>query len=153
IHTLIADSGNTRVIELVDKVNYQAGSYGPDAFATIAGQIGADQQVVCWQHVLVWTSQTNAQGLRLRYRTAQRVYATDESGRPIASGGVSPNTYPRPVMDVPPFLPKEPYESRTMAVVNNARIFYVTNQQDPRYGDTTRNKPQVLPGGDTIVFL
>src|SRR5207248_1813855 len=76
IHTLIADSGNTRVIELVDKVNYRAGNYGPDAFATIAGQVGADDQAVRWQHVLVWTSQTNAQGLRLRYRTAQRVYAT-----------------------------------------------------------------------------
>jgi hypothetical protein len=153
IHTLIADSGNTRVIELVDKVRFQQGSYGSDSFAQIAGQIGADTQPVRWHHVLVWTSQTNAQGLRLRYRTAQRVYATDENGQPVLSGGVPANTYPRPVMNYPPFLPMEPYESRTMAVVSNARLFYVANPQDPRYGDTNRNKPQVLPGGDTIVFL
>src|SRR5207249_2671648 len=68
IHTLVADSGNTRVIEIVDKIRYQQGNYSPDSFVTLP-QRDAQGQPVRWHHVLVWTSQTNAQGLKFRYRT------------------------------------------------------------------------------------
>jgi hypothetical protein len=153
IHTLVADAGNTRVIEIVDKVRFQNGDFGPNTYATIQGQVDAQNEPIRWHHVLVWTSQTNAQGLRLRYRTAQRVYAAKPNGDLIPNPGVSPNQYPRRVMDRPPYLPMEPYESRTMAVVSGSKVFYVENQQDARYGDTLRNLPQALPGGDSIVFL
>src|SRR5207249_6968972 len=152
IHTLVADSGNTRVIEIVDKIRYQQGNYSPDSFVTLP-QRDAQGQPVRWHHVLVWTSQTNAQGLKFRYRTAQRLYRMDPNGRLVPNRGSSANQYPRPVMGAAPWLPMEPYESLTMATVSNARVFYVEDTKDPRYGDTQRNMPQSLPGGDSIVFL
>jgi hypothetical protein len=56
-------------------------------------------------------------------------------------------------MGAPPYLPMEPYESLTMATISNARVFYAENPQDPHFGDTQRNIPQALMGGDSIVFL
>jgi hypothetical protein len=155
IHTLVADSGNTRVIEIVDKILYQQGIFNPNSFVQIAGQIDTqpNPQPVRWHHVLVWTSQTNAQGLHFRYRTAQRVYRTDAVGNLAPNAGVPANTYPRPVMGVAPFLPMEPYEALTMATISNARVFYATDPKDQHYGDTQRNIPQSLPGGDSILFL
>jgi hypothetical protein len=160
IHTLVADAGNTRVIEIVDKIEYQQGNYGPNSFVTlqnerVPAEIDPQQPPIRWHHVLVWTSQTNAQGLRFRYRTAQRLYRSDENGRlvPNSRFSGSANQFPRQAMTVPPYLPMEPYESLTMATISNAKVFYVENDKDPRYGDSTRNIPQSLPSGDSIVFL
>lgn len=154
IHTLIADSGNTRVIEIVDKIRYRQGNYAPQLFAdNLPGQVDAQGNPIRWYHVLVWSSQTNAQGLRLRYRTAQRLYRSNLDGTLVSNPGVSASQYPRPVIGGPPFLPAEPYESLTMATVSSARVYYVDDPKDPRYGDTNRNIPQALPGGDSIVFL
>src|SRR5262249_26963367 len=109
VHTLVADAGNTRVIEIVDKIQYRQGNYDPASFVTIPGKADADMQPVRWNHVLVWTSQTNGQGLRFRYRTAQRLYRSDKDGKLITNPGVNAGTYPRPVMGRPPWLPMEPY--------------------------------------------
>src|SRR5262249_52091682 len=149
VHTLVADAGNTRVIEIVDKIQYRQGNYDPASFVTIPGQADADMQPVRWNHVLVWTSQTNGQGLRFRYRTAQRLYRSDKDGKLITNPGVNAGTYPRPVMGRPPWLPMEPYESLTMATISNARVFYTEDPRDPHFGDTQRNIPQALPGGDS----
>jgi hypothetical protein len=154
VHTLVADSGNTRVIEIVDKILYQQGNYDPNSFAFgLTGQVDWQNQPVRWHHVLVWTSQTNAQGLQFRYRTAQRLYATDTAGHPKTNANVQAGQYPRPAMSSPPFLPAEPYQSVTMATISNARVYYALNKNDPHYGDTQRNIPQSLPGADSIVFL
>jgi hypothetical protein len=153
IHTLIADAGNTRVIEIVDKIRYRQGNYSPDSFVTLPGQLDAQVQPVRWQHVLVWTSQTNAQGRRFRYRTAQRIYRSDAEGRLVSNAGVNASQYPRREMTQQPWLPVEPYESLTMATVSSARVFYVTDPKDPRFADNQQNIPQALPGGDSIVFL
>jgi hypothetical protein len=56
-------------------------------------------------------------------------------------------------MNRAPWLPAEPYVSQTIATVSSAKVFYVEDQKDPRFGDSQRNKPQVMPGGDSIVFL
>src|SRR5204863_6632235 len=85
--------------------------------------------------------------------TAQRLYRSKQDGTLVPNTGANAGTYPRPVMGGPPWLPVEPYESLTMATISNARVFYIENKQDPRFGDSQRNIPQALPGGDSIVFL
>ncbi|HEU4753847.1 MAG TPA: hypothetical protein VFU47_12125, partial [Armatimonadota bacterium] len=80
VHTLIADTGNTRVVELVDKVTPQRGVFNSRSFVITPDQVGVDNQPVRWYHVLVWSSQTNAQGLKLKYRTAQRIFWSDSTG-------------------------------------------------------------------------
>jgi hypothetical protein len=155
IHTLIADPGNTRVIELVDKIRYQQGNFTGDSYVQLPGQLDRRTGApVRWYHVLVWTSQTNAQGLKLAYQTAQRVPLIDATtGQPVPNQGVNANVSPRPVLTREPFLPAEPYQMTTMAAVANLRVRYETNQSSPNYGFTQRNIPQAVPGGDTILFL
>jgi PQQ-like domain len=155
IHTLIADTGNTRVIELVDKIRYRQGNYTGDSYVQIPGQL--DRRAgdpVRWYHVLVWTSQTNAQGLKLAYQTAQRVPLVDgTTGQPVPNPGVDVNIAPRPVLTREPFLPAEPFQMTTMASVANLRVRYEMNPSSPNYGFTQRNIPQAVPGGDTVLFL
>lgn len=156
LHTLIADTGNTRVIELVDKIQYQQGNFTSGSFVTIPGQVGSDGQPVRWYHVLVWSSQTNAQGLKLRYRTAQRIFWPDANGNlmPIPSSGMAPSA--------PPYLPDERYLSYTMATVQGQTIQYpsqglTVNGYHQYYASPPASVidriPQARPGGDSIVFL
>ncbi len=159
VHTLIADTGNTRVIEVVDKVRYQRGVFNPGSYVTVPGQAGLDGQDVRWYHVLVWSSQTNAQGLRLRYRTAQRLFWPDASGalipNPNASGRTASTTYP--------YLPQEQYLSYTMCSVAGQQVIYKPPTQRVGYNQfhaitavdraLIERKPDVRPGGDSIVFL
>jgi len=164
IHTLIADTGNTRVIELVDKVQYQNGYYGPDSFPVISGQVGADGTPIRWYHVLVWSSQTNAQGLRLRYRTAQRIYWPNGAGGTIPVGNVNPPDL------VGRYLPPEQYVSYTMASVSGQQVRYpfppagttyseflksyaLTTPRNPDSMRIDERRPDVRGGGDSIVFL
>jgi outer membrane protein assembly factor BamB len=38
-HTLIADTGNGRVLEIVDKIRYRLGQFTPESFVTLPGQV------------------------------------------------------------------------------------------------------------------
>lgn len=160
IHTLIADTGNTRVIEIVDKVQYQRGQYTQSSYPVVPGQVGADGQPIRWYHVLVWTSQTNAQGMKLRYRTAQRVFWQD------ATGGIIPTNAANPGRAVAPFwLPPERFLGYTMCSVTGQQVVYPEGSGAPsllqnynRFWPATTTavddrKPVVRPGGDSIVFL
>lgn len=161
VHTLIADTGNTRVLEIVDKVNYQRGKFTADSYPFIPGQVAADGTTpIRWYHVLVWSSQTNAQGLKLKYKSAQRIFWTDANGQAVAtaapSGGASA---------VPPYLPNERYLSYTMCGVSGQRVTYndpVTPSLSgyhqfysggPQGLSVSERKPTAAPGGDSIVFL
>jgi hypothetical protein len=160
IHTLVADTGNTRILEIVDKVEYQGGSFTGRSFPTLPGQVGTDGQPVYWYHVLAWCSQTNSQGLRLRYRTAQRIFWTDATGAPIPISTANPG---------PPYLPTEPYLSYTMAVVAGQRVSYpdaplgslngffkfytLSTPYSQAAMNVVERKPDVRSGGDSIVFL
>lgn len=157
IHTLIADTGNFRVVELVDKIRYQAGSFNSGSYVSINGQVAADGQPLRWYHVLVWSSQTNAQGLKLRYRNAQRVFWPDASGNliPVSSSG-------RVASTVPPYLPEDRFLSYTMATVQGQTIQYPTqgimvNGYNQYYttppASVLDRIPLAKPGGDSIVFL
>lgn len=164
VHTLIADTGNTRVLEIVDKIYYRRGQFTPDSYAVIQNQVGADGQPLRWYHVLVWSSQTNAQGLRLRYRTAQRIFWSDANGSPIpvpAAAGVPARPLATPF---PPYLPREENLSYTMCAVSGQTVAYpgpvgayaLANYN--RFWSTPNQavvdrKPQVRAGGDCIVFL
>src|SRR5439155_13966799 len=51
-HTLIADTGNRRVVELVDKVRFRQGRYTPDSYVTLPNQVDVNGELVRWYHVL-----------------------------------------------------------------------------------------------------
>jgi hypothetical protein len=153
-HTLIADTGNRRVIELVDKVRFRQGTFTPDSYVTLPGQVDHRGDPVRWYHVLVWSSQTNAQNLKLAYRTAQRVPLTDPTGVPLRNPARGPQTIAPAELTRPPYLAIEPYQSATMVSVSNMQVLYDTNPDSPNYKSfTQRNIPLVRPGGDTILFL
>jgi len=161
IHTLIADTGNNRVVEIVDKVRYQRGYFGPDSFVVIPGQVGTNGQLFRWYHVVVWSSQTNAQGLKLRYRTAQRVYWPDATGNRILAPPIPGEPVGTVAWAVPPYLPKERYFTTTMAAVTGQTVTYggayAVAGYHRYFGAPSRavieRKPTVLAGGDSIVFL
>jgi len=159
IHTLIADTGNFRVVEIVDKIRYQAGNFNSGSYVTVTGQVGADGQPVRWYHVLVWSSQTNAQGLKLRYRNAQRIFWPDASGNLIPTSTASAS---RVASASPPYLPDDRFLSYTMATVQGQTIQYPTTGvsvtgYNQFYGappaSVIDRLPQAKPGGDCIVFL
>jgi hypothetical protein len=159
IHTLVADTGNFRVVEIVDKVRYQAGNFNSGSYVTDSNQKGADGQPVRWYHVLVWSSQTNAQGLKLRYRNAQRIFWPDTSGNLIPT---STATASRAASASPPYLPDDRFMSYTMATVQGQTIQYPTaglsvSGYNQFYGSPVASVidrlPQAKPGGDSIVFL
>src|SRR5690606_1844976 len=117
-------------------------------------------QPVRWYHVLVWSSQTNAQGLKLRYRTAQRVYWPDADGSLIPVPGTSAT--PRAASSSPPYLPDERFLSYTMATVTGHTISYPSQNPTANgyflfHGTANDNLldriPQARAGGDSIVFL
>ena len=164
IHTLIADTGNTRILEVVDKVRYQGGVFNAGSYVTIPGQIGADGADIRWYHALVWCSQTNAQGLRLRYRTAQRLFWPDATGRFF---GYGPG-FSRTAVNGFPYLPAETALTYTMATVSGQQVYWPRSNpaatpvglnfhqfHNPSARDTAINerRPSVRPGGDSIVFL
>ncbi|MGV3721279.1 MAG: hypothetical protein ACO1SX_10265, partial [Actinomycetota bacterium] len=160
IHTLIADTGNTRVIELVDKVQYQAGNFTSGSYVTVPGQVAADGQPLRWYHVLVWSSQTNAQGLKLRYRTAQRVYWPDPSGSLIPVPPTAATA--RAASPSPPYLPDERFLSYTMSTVTGHTISYPSQSLTSTgyfqfHGAPSASVIDRIPtaraGGDSIVFL
>ncbi len=168
VHTLIADTGHTRVVELVDKLLPQNGQFTPYSFYVSPGQVGVDGTPVRWYHVLVWTSETNAQGIKLRYRSAQRVFWTNGSGAPVRTTDYS-NPPNMTASNKPPYLRGEQYLSYTMCSVNGARVSYAddlfqgsVSGQDynqflgagkvPSMGWLDRI-PKVAPGSDSIVFL
>src|SRR5262249_8033625 len=100
------------------------------------------------------SSQTNAQGLRLAYRTAQRVPLTDISGVVLRNGVVPPGTLAPKELTVPPYITPDRYQSATLVSVQNTQVFYETDQSSPNYRSfTQRNIPLVRPGADTILFL
>ncbi|HTE18749.1 MAG TPA: hypothetical protein VK689_10260, partial [Armatimonadota bacterium] len=114
-----------------------------------------------WYHVVVWSSQTNAQGLRLNYRTAQRVYWPEAT-----LGNRIPAPMQVPGTQTPPYLPPERYLSYTMASVSGQQLvypnpvsmknfhrFYSPNTTPPTQAEVLERKPGVRPGGDSIVFL
>jgi len=163
IHTLITDTGNNRVLEVVDKVLYQRGLINPNSFTQIPGQV-AGGQPIRWYHVVVWSSQTNAQGLNLRYQNAQRIYWADANGDPIPTPGANNGV----AATSPPFLPKERYLSYTMATVTGQQLYYpgpsmpTAGMGTPAYNHTwpaplsqavLERKPSYKLGGDSIVFL
>lgn len=164
IHTLIADTGNNRIVEVVDKVQYTNGNYGPNSFVVVPGQVGSDGQPFRWYHVVVWSSQTNAQGLRLRYRTAQRVYWPDASGNriPLTSVAGAPGTPAGQATPTPPYLPVERAVTYVMATVQGQQLTYSGQVQfgpdyfrrytAPNRGVIER-KPNVSAGPDSVVFL
>lgn len=160
LHTLIADTGNFRVIEVVDKIRYQAGNFNSGSYVTVNGQVGSDGQAVRWYHVLVWSSQTNAQGLKLRYRNAQRIFWPDANGNLIPVAGTA--SAARAASASPPYLPDDRFLSYTMATVQGQTIQYPTqgvtvNGYHQYYGappaSVIDRLPQAKPGGDSIVFL
>jgi hypothetical protein len=163
IHTLITDTGNHRIVEIVDKVLYQRGSFDAGSFVTIQGQNGADGQPIRWYHVLVWSSQTNAQGLRLRYRNAQRIFWPDGGGNLLPTGVQGSPNAPIPASTTPPYLPLERFLSYTMATISGQQVFFrgggvrwggfnlETSPTAPQ--SIIERKPEVRPGGDSIVFL
>lgn len=166
IHTLIADTGNNRVVEIVDKVQYSGGNYGPNSFVVVPGQVGSNGQPFRWYHVVVWASQTNAQGLRLRYRTAQRIYWPDANGNRIPLPGAPAPANPGGALPVPPYLPKERALTYVMASVTGQQVYYPGNPATPGsgslgyfqfYGSPSRQvverRPEVRSGSDSIVFL
>lgn len=155
IHTLIADTGNTRVLEVVDKVYYQQGAFNPGSFPVTPTQVGADGSKIRWYHVVVWSSQTNAQGIKLRYRTAQRIYWPSPTGQPIPVPGL-------PATPAPPYLPGDRYLSYTMATVAGQQVSYPTQNITPTgffrfYGTPQQSVldrvPIVRSGSDSVVFL
>ena len=159
IHTLVADTGNSRVVEIVDKIRYQAGNFNSGSYVTINGQTGSDGQPVRWYHVLVWSSQTNAQGLKLRYRNAQRVFWPDANGNLIPTSTASAS---RAASASPPYLPDERFLSYTMATVQGQTVQYPTQGisvggYNQFFGSPPASVidrlPQAKPGGDCIVFL
>ncbi|MBM3458257.1 MAG: hypothetical protein FJX77_06970, partial [Armatimonadetes bacterium] len=170
IHTLVADPGNSRILEVVDKVRYLQGYYRADTYVRTPDQLGANGVPIHWYHVVVWSSQTNAQGLRVPYRTAQRIFWTDANGDRIpltqtAMGGPIPNG-PQRAETVAPYLPPERFLSYTMASTTGQQVFYPeppngapTNlvQYFRFHNVITRNvaerKPEIRSGGDSVVFL
>lgn len=147
VHTLVCDTGNFRVIEVVDKIG--AAPAGR-SFSYLGG----------WRRSLVWTTQTNAQGLRLPYRTAQRIFWPDRNG------GVIPTNVPNGQQAQPPFgLPAERFVSYTMASVGGVQVEYPEPQGQPSQlfdylrvwprvtQEVLDRKPLTRPGGDSIVFL
>ncbi len=169
IHTLITDTGNSRILEIVDKVNYQGGFFSaasyPIGLPTFSGgvQVGADGSPVRWYHVLVWCSQTNAQGLRLNYRGAQRLFWPDANGNRIIIPPTPGIDAPIPdlALAAPPYLPRERYLSYTMAPVAGQTVVYpgapILASYNQFFAGTNLNVtdriPEVRPGGDSIVFL
>lgn len=164
IHTLIADTGNNRVVEIVDKVQYQNGYYGPDSFVAIPGQVGSNGQPFRWYHVVVWSSQTGTQGMRLRYRTAQRVYWPDRNGNRIPLGAVTgaPAVPAGQAVPAPPYLPVERAVTYVMATVQGQQVTYptptgYTADYFRTHAATNRGvierRPNVVSGPDSIVFL
>jgi len=161
IHTLIADTGNTRVIELVDKIQYQAGNFTSGSFVTgLPGQVGGDGEPIRWYHVLVWSSQTNAQGLKLRYRTAQRVFWPDPSGSLITVPTTAAT--PRAASPSAPYLPDERFLSYTMSTVMGHTLSYPSQSLSASgyfqfHGSPSASVIDRIPtaraGGDSIVFL
>jgi hypothetical protein len=151
----------------VDKVQYTRGSYGPNSFVVIPGQVGSNGQPFRWYHVVVWSSQTNAQGLKLRYRTAQRVYWPDSSGNRIPLPASPAPANPGAALTTPPFLPKERALSYVMASITGQQVYYPGPAATPGsgaasyfqfYGGTPNRavlerKPEVRSGSDSIVFL
>lgn len=153
-HTLIADTGNRRVLQIVDKVRFRQGRFTPDSFVTLPGQVDYNGEPIRWYHVLVWCSQTNAQGLSLAYRTAQRVPLTDENGVPLRNPGRPPGTIAPAESTTWPYLAPEPYQSATLVSVSNTQVWFDTNEQSPSYrAYTLKNIPLIRPGGDSIFFL
>lgn len=168
IHTLVADTGNFRVLEIVDKVLPQRGIFNANSFPVTLDQPGVDGEPIRWHHVLVWCSATNAQGLRLRYRTAQRVYWPNADGSLIPTGagpgGAAVSFFPGD-----PALPPEPFLSYTMVSVGNQRVSYPEGIPTVNVGYVRRHvpslplnqaalsvaerRPGVREGGDTIAFL
>jgi hypothetical protein len=153
-HTLIADTGNRRVIEVVDKVRYRRGQFTSDSYVTLPGQVDYQGNPVRWYHVVVWASQTNAQGLSLAYRTAQRVPMTDASGLPLRNPGRPAGTVAPAEDRVAPYLAPDPYQSATLVSVLNTQVWFDRDPQSPNYRNyTLKNIPLVRPGGDSIFFL
>jgi hypothetical protein len=153
-HTLIADTGNRRVVELVDKVRFRQGVYGPDSYVTLRNQVDLNGEPVRWYHVLVWCSQTNAQGLRLAYRTAQRVPLTDANEVPLRNGLVPAGTLAPKELTVPPYVAPDRYQSATLCSVQNTQVWYDNDPSSASFRSfTQRNIPLVRPGADTILFL
>jgi hypothetical protein len=163
VHTLVADTGNFRILEIVDKVYYQRGVFNAGSYPIVSGangvQKGLDGQPIRWYRVLVWASQTNAQGLKLRYRTAQRLYWTDNSGGLITTG--APVNNPPVAENIPPYLPPERFLSYTMASVTGQQLSYPVTPRSqyfqfhsvPLARSVYERKPDARPGGDSIVFL
>ena len=112
-----------------------------------------------WYHVVVWSSQTNAQGLKLRYRTAQKVYGPDANGNRQSAA-------PTPA-GAPPYCPGDRSLSYVMVSVTGQQIVYTgatafrpgsgATAYMQFYGTPNRavleRKPQVRPGPDTLCFL
>jgi len=148
IHTLVADTGNGRVVEIVDKVAWNR--FGA-VYATLPGQVDANGAPLLWKRVLVWCSQTNAMGLRLPYRCAQRIFWTDAAGNEIVDPDVGGPGSPLPIgraTPFPPYLPPEPKLSVTVCAVNGARLAWPATVPVAQ-----RTVPQAQPGGDTLLFL
>jgi hypothetical protein len=164
VHTLIADTGNNRVLQLVDKVSPQSkGSFNTYSYALTPNQVGVDGSPIRWYHVLVWASQTNAQGLRLRYRSAQRIFWTNETGTPFQL--VVNFQQATAAEGAFPYLPPERFLSYTMASVTGQQVYYpeaapnqIVRQQYNQFWQAPTQAmldriPLVRPGGDSIVFL
>ena len=167
VHTLVADPGNTRIVEIVDKIRFQRGTFTADSFVAAADQTGPDGTPIRWYHVVVWASQTNAQGVRLPYRTAQRLFWADANGDRIPLPGV-PSGLQRAETQ-PPFLPPERFLGYTMASISGQQVTY--GEPEPVAAATrsvlvqyfrlhqvitrqvAERRPDVRPGGDSVVFL
>ncbi|MBI3910167.1 MAG: hypothetical protein HY320_04455 [Armatimonadetes bacterium] len=149
-HTLVADAGNARVLEIVDKIRFRRGRFDFASFVSdLPGQVDYAGQPVRWYHVLVWSSQTNALGLRLNYRTAQRIYWTRTAD---AAGNQAeipdPGYVPRVPQTEPPYLPLDPFLTVTVCSANGAQLSW-----DPSVPVLQRTVPRARQGGDTILFL
>src|SRR5262249_31237576 len=113
-HTLVADTSNTRLLEIVDKIRYNAGYFTATSFVTLPNQVDFGRRPVPWYHVLVWASQTNGQGLRLKYSTAQRIFWTDATGNYVSDPGYQPGV----ASTSPPYLSRDQFVTTTLCTVN-----------------------------------
>jgi hypothetical protein len=171
VHTLITDAGNNRVLELVDKIKFQRGVYNADSFVYTPNQTAIDGQPIRWYHVLVWSSQTSSQGLKLQYRSAKRISWVDGNGSVLllnrsATGGPLGGGS-RPAETVAPYLPPEQTLTYTMATVSGQQVVY---PEPPSPGGASllqgyfrffpsltravaERIPELRTGGDSVVFL
>ncbi len=123
-HTLIADAGNYRVLEIVDKLRLGDSGYMPlDGATTIA------QGQALWYHVVVWASCTNighrepADGLigsgrwqpaqKYRYTQVQPIFLPAAAGEPAGS---------------------EAYTSRALVTIGNYALERVGRQRRQQAG-------------------